>query len=93
MIKLARTVKKFPDCVFRKPRGAKNARAAGVRYKAIPPDDYDDMFHDPLARKAYKVARRLAVKKVPIEVIERKLVINYGLRRTKARELARWAMR
>lgn len=43
---MSRTYKKIPHGYYRHPRGKKQALINGVRFKAIPPDSWEDEYFD-----------------------------------------------
>jgi len=57
---MARTYKKYTGMCYRSPRGRVQARRAGVRKGAVPPDAWDDIAFDKQVYLPYTVAKGLA---------------------------------
>jgi len=88
---MSRTYKKYPEYIFRFPRGKLRALRAGVeRSKAIPPDDYDDLQHDRQAFLPFKVAKGLWENCYSEEEVVRHLRKKFGLRLGKAQSIVDW---
>jgi len=85
---MARTLKKYPWNVWRRPRCRKQAVVNKARYKSIPPSDWDDLPFDKQVYKPIDIAIGLASKGKSFASIESKLVRKYRLDRRAARAIA-----
>ena len=72
---MSKTIRKVPlgNNYHRNPKGAKQAKIAKCRYKAIPPDSYDDINHGDDVFLVYKLINQMNDNGLKLEVIYNKL--------------------
>jgi hypothetical protein len=88
---MGKTHRRLPIGFLRSPRGRKQALIQGCRYKAIPPDGWDDIPAQKEAMFPYDIARRFHVEGMPREVAIRKLRKRFRLTQREAEAVTyRW---
>lgn len=77
---MGKTYKALPTSWYRHPKGSKQAKIAGARPGAIPPDTYDDIKHDPATDIPRKVALKLKKDGKSEEEIRQILVNRFKMK-------------
>ena len=69
---------RFSGKVFKRPKGKKQALIHKIRYKAIPPDSWDEIPASNERRITYNIVERMRKKGVKSELVIEKMIKNYG---------------
>ena len=86
-LNMARTFKRLPTRWYRRPKGFRQAKIHGVRRKAIPPNDWEDICADNQCYLPYKIAFTLHKKGFSKEIVIKKLRRKFNLKEWEARRV------
>ncbi len=86
---MGKTYKRYPITYFRHPRGAKQAKIAGGRPGAVPPDVYDDGHYDCQCYYPFDIAKRLIKEGWDGEKVAKRLARKFRLPAWQAKRIVK----
>ena len=99
---MGKTYKRIPYGCFRDPKGHKkylmertdkDEEIPPLRYRAIPPDPWNDVSFDKQVWIPYQACENMVRKRLQDDVIIRKLIRKFHITSAQARKILKWKRR